>query len=68
MHRDGVDAHRKELATLGNTARATGVRPGAAAVLLDDSSPDVAKERAFAIVARGLDHHAVNAPTFVVVA
>lgn len=67
--RDGVASHRQELAELGAQALALGVRPGAAAVLLDPASPDVATERAYAIVARGIARRqAQPAPTFVVVA
>ena len=67
--RDGVSAHRQELADLGAQALALGVRPGAAAVLLDPGSPDVARERAYAVVARALDRHRTQtAPTFIVVA
>lgn len=67
--RDGVSAHRQELADLGAQALALGVRPGAAAVLLDPGSPDVARERAYAVVARALGRRRTeSAPTFVVVA
>lgn len=68
--RDGVSAHRHELAALGAHALALGVRPGAAAVLLDPSSPDVARERAYAVVARALGRprSESTAPSFVVVA
>ena len=68
IDRDGVDAHHQELQSLGSDALALGVRPGAAGVLIDPASPAVARERAFAIVARGLDRHARTTPTFVVVA
>lgn len=67
--RDGVSSHRQELADLGAQALAIGVRPGAAAVLLDPGSPDVAAERAYAVVARALGRRrSETTPRFVVVA
>jgi len=66
--RDGVSSHRQELADLGARALALGVRPDAAAVLLYPGSPDVVRERAYAVVARALGRGAETAPTFVVVA
>ncbi|HMQ28652.1 MAG TPA: hypothetical protein PKA98_21880, partial [Acidimicrobiales bacterium] len=50
--RDGVAAHRRELAALGARAVAVGVQPGAASVLLDPGADNVVRERAFAGVMR----------------
>lgn len=72
--RDGVASHRRELAALGARAVAIGVQPGAASVLLDPSSSDIVRERAFAVVARALTgrrltpDNAGRSPEFVVVA
>ena len=51
---DGIAAHGDALAAVAHTAMALGVRPGAAAALLDPTTPDVVRERAFAVVAMGL--------------
>src|SRR5690606_10055775 len=73
--RDGVAAHRRELAALGARAVAVGVQPGAASVLLDPGADDVVRERAFAVVMRALtgrrrstEDTAGRSPEFVVVA
>ncbi|MCB1004192.1 MAG: hypothetical protein KDB35_08395 [Acidimicrobiales bacterium] len=52
--RDGVAAHADALTALGARAVALGVTPGAASVLLDPAAPAVARERAYAVVARAL--------------
>ena len=58
----GVAGLERELADVARDARRAGVRPVAADVLTDRSAPEVARIRAFALVAAALDaqpHHAV---------
>jgi hypothetical protein len=50
----GVGRFESELAGLASRARRHVVSPAAVEVLLDRSAPDVVRERAFAVVARGL--------------
>lgn len=51
---EGVARHREALDAVAGTAFALGIRPGAAAALLDRSSPDVVCERAFAVLSVAL--------------
>ena len=47
----GADSAGAELATLAGVAGCYGVAPGAVAALVDPASPDVVRERAFAVTA-----------------
>ena len=51
----GTDGVERELTALAGTARQSGVRPVAAAVLADRHAPEVARIRAFSLVAAALD-------------
>ena len=55
IDRDGIGAvPERLLQTLADDAKALGVRPVAASVLVDPCDPPVARERAFAVLASGL--------------
>ena len=51
---EGVAPHREALDALARTALALGIRPHAAAALLDRTSPEVVSERAMAVLAAAM--------------
>lgn len=59
----GVGRFENELAALATRARRHVVNPVAVEVLLDRSAPEVVRERAFSIVARGLVAAGTYEPT-----